>query len=471
MHLIDDPPEQQGAGDETEASDGREPDGEAGLAQPADEPVRDGDEAEMDVAEPDRAARLRGAMDSTAGALRSSVAGIGKAAGAVGDRMVSSARSVGGRVSEGSARAGRLASNSLGRVPVRRLAEPLDVKGGGPRQRGTRDQCRNEAGSVDADSVRFWCRNALRQGAGSLLQTPRGNTAATTAYSTAATTWSGPGRTSRGHSPKRGGFSGPRGTSRHYGRTWATPRGIPVVTWDKEAFDAVARFLNETLGISRDWVKDMATFTATEFVGAVLAALALALSWNKAELRRFSEVVASLGLSALVGASPILVLVTIIGLAKCFHEARHGRGIQARPERGRPGNGRNDGAARCLAPDARTRVGDFDAGCRKLSRGNQTLRQGGAQGRGSNPNRPRLVRIAGMDEFLLRSCPQYVPAGKSRSRDRWRIGAGTGRGEHGVGVVPRECRGDREGVVGRVSEHDQGGTARRCLRGGRPEAD
>ena len=88
------------------------------------------------------------------------------------------------------------------------------------------------------------------------------------------------------------------------------------------------RFLNETLGISRTWVKDMVTFTATEFIGAVLGALALVLSWNKADVRRFSEIVGSLGLTALVGANPLLVLVTIVGLAKCFHEARHGAGFK-----------------------------------------------------------------------------------------------------------------------------------------------
>ena len=108
----------------------------------------------------------------------------------------------------------------------------------------------------------------------------------------------------------------------------ATPNGLPVVTWNKQAFDAVAGFLNETLGISRTWVKDMATFTATEFIGAVLGALALLLSWNKAEIRRFSEIVGSLGLSALVGANPLMVMVTIVGLAKCFHEARHGAGFK-----------------------------------------------------------------------------------------------------------------------------------------------
>ena len=56
----------------------------------------------------------------------------------------------------------------------------------------------------------------------------------------------------------------------------------------------------------------------------VVGAVALVLSWNKADIRRFSEVVGSLGLSALVGANPIMVMVTIVGLAKCSHESRHG---------------------------------------------------------------------------------------------------------------------------------------------------
>ena len=327
VHLIDDPPERRGAGDETEASDDREPDGEPGFAQPADEPVRDGDEAETDVAEPDRTARLRGAMDSTAGALRSGVAGIGKAAGAVGDRMVSSARSVGGRVSEGSARAGRLASNSLGRVPVRRLAEPLTSRAA---VLGNAVLATNVATRLDQ-----WTRTVFASGAAT-----RYDKALDHFYNTTGKYGGdhrlfdgshdlvGAWKTIAGAFPDEGWLQRAEGYVSAIWKDMATPRGIPVVTWDKEAFDAVAGFLNETLGISRDWVKDMATFTATEFVGAVLAALALALSWNKAELRRFSEVVASLGLSALVGASPILVLVTIVGLAKCFHEARHGAGFK-----------------------------------------------------------------------------------------------------------------------------------------------
>ncbi len=106
-----------------------------------------------------------------------------------------------------------------------------------------------------------------------------------------------------------------------------TPRGLPVVSWDKEAFDSVASFLKETLGINRSWTKDMATFTGTELLGAAMGAIAVILMWNKQDTRRFTEIVASLGFSALVGANPIMVIVTLIGLARCFHQARHGAGL------------------------------------------------------------------------------------------------------------------------------------------------
>ena len=87
--------------------------------------------------------------------------------------------------------------------------------------------------------------------------------------------------------------------------------------------------LPQPLGQSLESSRYFPTFTATEFFGTVPGALALVLSWNKAEIGRFSEVVGSLGPATLVGANPLMVMVMIVGLAKCFHEARHGAGFKA----------------------------------------------------------------------------------------------------------------------------------------------
>ena len=126
FHLIDDPPEHEAGRDKLEAAGDREQGAESPAPQSADKPVREGDETPgTDIAERDKAARLRGAADSAAGALRRGAAGIGKAAGALGDGMAGSARAVGGRASDVSARTGRFAADSLRKVPVRRLHQPL----------------------------------------------------------------------------------------------------------------------------------------------------------------------------------------------------------------------------------------------------------------------------------------------------------------------------------------------------------
>ena len=328
FHLIDDPPEHEGERSEIEAADDREQGAEPAAPQSAEKSVREGDETpETDIAERDKAARLRGAVDSAAGALRRGAAGIGKAAGAVGDGVAGSARAVGGRAKDVSAQAGRFASDSLRKVPVRRLHQPVTSAAASV---GNALLATDVAVSLDQ-----WMRTTFASGPATAY-----DKALDLTYNTlkqhggdhrifdGSHDLFGAWKTIAEAMPDEGWLQRAEGCVSALWKDMATPNGIPVVTWNKEAFDAVAGFLNETLGISRTWVKDMATFTATEFIGAVLGALALVLSWNKAEIRRFSEIVGSLGLSALVGANPLLVMVTIVGLAKCFHEARHGAGFK-----------------------------------------------------------------------------------------------------------------------------------------------
>ena len=311
FHLIDDPPEQDGGHPGSIAADGPEFD----------------EAPETHFAEHGGAARSRSAAGSAVSSLKRGMAGVGRAAGAVGDGVAGSARAVGGRVSDVSVRAGHLTSDSLKKVPVRRLAEPVASKAANlgnallatdvavTLDRWTRTVFAS-APATRYDKVLDQVYNALGEH-GTDHRLFDGSHDLVGAWKTVAKAF-----------PDEGWLQRAEGYVSAIWKDMATPNGIPVVTWDKHTFDAVARFLNETLGISRTWVKDMATFTATEFVGAVLGAVALVLSWNKAEIRRFSEIVGSLGLSALVGANPLMVMVTIVGLAKCFHEARHGAGFK-----------------------------------------------------------------------------------------------------------------------------------------------
>ena len=124
------------------------------------------------------------------------------------------------------------------------------------------------------------------------------------------------------HFPEEAWLKKAEGYVRALWKDAATPSGIPVATWNKEAFDKTAGFLEQTLGISRSWTKDMVSFTGTELMGATIGAVAIAFAWKNADIRKFSEIVASLGLSAVIGANPIMTIITIIALARCFQEAR-----------------------------------------------------------------------------------------------------------------------------------------------------
>ena len=49
--------------------------------------------------------------------------------------------------------------------------------------------------------------------------------------------------------------------------------------------------------------------------------VAVALNWNRADTETFGRLVGGMGLSAAISANPILLLVTVVALAKAFHKA------------------------------------------------------------------------------------------------------------------------------------------------------
>jgi hypothetical protein len=98
-----------------------------------------------------------------------------------------------------------------------------------------------------------------------------------------------------------------------------TPMGLPLMTLDRQQFDTFA----ETYDVSSEWLMDAASFTATEGVGAIVGALAVALNWKETDVKRFSSLVGSFGISAAVSANPFLAIIAIVALARSFNEARY----------------------------------------------------------------------------------------------------------------------------------------------------
>ena len=57
-------------------------------------------------------------------------------------------------------------------------------------------------------------------------------------------------------------------------------------------------------------------------IAGSIGILAVALNWNNDDVEEFSSIVGSIGLSAVVSANPLMLIVTIAALAKAFHSAR-----------------------------------------------------------------------------------------------------------------------------------------------------
>ena len=78
----------------------------------------------------------------------------------------------------------------------------------------------------------------------------------------------------------------------------------------------------ENVEISQVWLNDLASYNVVELVAGSIGILAVALNWNNDDVEEFSSIVGSMGLSAVVSANPLLLIVTVAALAKAFHAAR-----------------------------------------------------------------------------------------------------------------------------------------------------
>ena len=131
-------------------------------------------------------------------------------------------------------------------------------------------------------------------------------------------------RAARGASPDDTIVEEALGTVQALLRDAATPMGLPLATWDKGTFDAVAGSLESTLGIPKRWFYDLNTYDAAELLGASVGVVSVVLGWNRADTETFAKIAASMGLSAAVAANPLLMVVVVVAAARAFHKARHG---------------------------------------------------------------------------------------------------------------------------------------------------
>ncbi len=105
-------------------------------------------------------------------------------------------------------------------------------------------------------------------------------------------------------------------------KDFVTVRGIPFFTWDKATFDGVAGMLESNLHIPKNWFYDLNTINATDLLTASIGAFAVILNWNNEDGEAFAKTVGSTTIVSVIGANPILMVVTLAALAKSFTDAR-----------------------------------------------------------------------------------------------------------------------------------------------------
>ena len=106
-------------------------------------------------------------------------------------------------------------------------------------------------------------------------------------------------------------------------RDMTTVKGLPLANWDKATYDKVSGSLASEFGIRKDWFYDINSYDASQLLSGVIGVVATALYWNRADTEAFAKLVGGMGVSALARANPLLLVVTVVALARAFHKAHH----------------------------------------------------------------------------------------------------------------------------------------------------
>ena len=105
-------------------------------------------------------------------------------------------------------------------------------------------------------------------------------------------------------------------------RDVSTPSGLPLANWDYETYHRVAEALESNSHIPKSWFYDLNTYDAADLLGGAVGAVALILNWNRADTETFAQLAGGMGLSSIMSANPLLLILTVVALARAFHLAR-----------------------------------------------------------------------------------------------------------------------------------------------------
>lgn len=104
-------------------------------------------------------------------------------------------------------------------------------------------------------------------------------------------------------------------------RDGTTAKGLPLANWDEATYNQVAGTLDSQFNIPKNWFYDLNSYDAAELLGGVVGVVAVTFNWNRADTETFARLVGGMGVSAAISANPLLLVVTVVALARAFHKA------------------------------------------------------------------------------------------------------------------------------------------------------
>ena len=111
------------------------------------------------------------------------------------------------------------------------------------------------------------------------------------------------------------------GTMQGLLRDVSTPNGLPLATWDEETYRRVSETLETNFHIPKAWFYDLNTYDVADLLGSAIGIVAVIFHWNRGETEEFAKLVGGMGLSAVFSANPLLLIVTVVAMARAFHIA------------------------------------------------------------------------------------------------------------------------------------------------------
>ena len=79
--------------------------------------------------------------------------------------------------------------------------------------------------------------------------------------------------------------------------------------------------MESTFGIPKTWFYELNTYDTADLLGASIGVVSVIFGWNRADTEEFARLASAIGMSAAVSTNPLLMVVSVVAMARAFNKA------------------------------------------------------------------------------------------------------------------------------------------------------